>query len=218
MKTFVIIPAFNEGARIGKVVRESQKYSRNIVVVDDGSTDGTFREAAKTKATVLKHTNNLGKGSALRTGSEYALRQGADTVIYIDSDGQHSPKDIPRLLKELRNADIVFAYRNLARANMPLTKKFGNFVLDGTLTIFFGVKITDSQCGFKAMTNKTYEKLKLTSNGYTVESEIAAKTGKHHLRFRQVPIETVYNDRYKGTNVFDGINIALHILRWKFTG
>ena len=217
MKTFVIIPAFNEGARIGKVVRESQKYSRNIVVVDDGSTDGTFREAAKTKATVLKHVINLGKGSALRTGSEYALRQGADTVIYIDSDGQHSPKDIPRLLKELRNADIVFAYRNLASANMPLTKKFGNFVLDTMLAVFFGVKIIDTQCGFKAITSKAYGKLELISNSYTIESEIAAKTGKHHLRFRQVPIETVYNDGYKGTSVFDGISIALNMLWWKFT-
>ena len=217
MNAFVIIPAFNEEARIGKVVRETQKYGRNVVVVDDGSSDGTYAEAAKTKATVLRHVINLGKGAALRTGSEYADRCGADAIVYIDSDGQHSPKDIPRLLRELRNSDIVFAHRNLGSAHMPLTKKAGNFVLNKMLALFFGIKILDTQCGFKAMTRKAYAKMELMSNSYTIESEIAAKTGKHNLRFRQVPIETIYGDKYKGTDVFDGISIALNMLWWKFT-
>ena len=131
MKTFVIIPAFNEGARIGKVIRESQKYSRNIVVVDDGSTDGYVPGSGKNKScTVLKHVINLGQrlrpcereaSTRLMTGSGYA-------IIYIDSDGQHSPKDIPRLLKDsFRNADIVFAYRNLAKREHASDKKIRQF-------------------------------------------------------------------------------------------
>ena len=216
MNTFVIIPAFNEKSRIGKVIRETRKYSRNVVVVDDGSTDATYQEAAKTKVAVLRHVINLGKGAALRTGSEYATMHGADAIVYIDSDGQHAPKDIPRLLWQLRNSDIVFAYRNLGSAHMPLTKKLGNFVLNRMLAVFFGIKIIDTQCGFKAMTKKAYAKMGLMSNAYTIESEIAAKTGKHRLRFRQVPIETIYEDKYKGTSVFDGVRIALNVLWWKF--
>ena len=218
MKIFVIIPAFNEENRIGKVIRETRKYARNVVVVDDGSTDNTYSEAAKTGSDVLKHVINLGKGAALRTGTEYAIRKGADSVVYIDSDGQHSPKDIPELLKNIPDSDIVFAYRDLESKRMPIIKKLGNFALDRILRVCFGVKIMDTQCGFKAMTKKAYRKLGLISSSYTIESELRRKTGKYNLRFSQVPIETVYQNKYKGTHVFDGISIALNMLWWKFSG
>ncbi|MAG15647.1 hypothetical protein CMO88_01145 [Candidatus Woesearchaeota archaeon] len=216
-KPFVIIPAFNEEKHIAKVVNEIKKYSKNIVVVDDGSKDKTYQEAKKTKVIVLRHPINLGKGAALKTGIEYAGKHGADTIIFIDSDGQHNPKDLPRLLNELKNIDVVFTYRNLKSMNMPLIKKIGNFVLNTLLSILFNIRIKDTQCGFKAMTTDAYKKLGLISSDYNIESEIAAKTGKHKLKFKQLPIETVYNDKYKGTTVFDGINIAMRMLWWKLS-
>ncbi len=215
MKTFVIIPAHNEEKHIAKVINETKKFSENIVVVDDGSSDKTISESEKTGATVLKHEINLGKGAALRTGAEYSIKKGADSVVFIDSDGQHSPADIPRLMKALEEADVVFTYRNLKSENMPLTKKFGNFVLNTLLKLLFGIKIIDTQCGFKAITSKAYKTLRLISSDYNIESEIAAKTGKHKLSFMQIPIETVYNDRYKGTTPLDGMNIAMRMLWWK---
>lgn len=217
MKTFVIIPASNEERHITQVVKETKRYSKNVVVVDDGSRDRTFSEAKKTGATVLRHAINLGKGAALRTGAEYANMRGAESLIFIDSDGQHSPSDIPKLLRALEGADVVFTYRNLKSEHMPITKKIGNSVLNTLLKILFKIKVIDTQCGFKAITSKAYKTLRLISSDYNIESEIAAKTGKYGLRFRQLPIETVYNDRYKGTTVFDGANIAMRMLWWKFS-
>lgn len=217
MKTFVIIPARNEERHIAKVINETKKFIKNIVVVDDGSGDRTPSEAEKTGATVLKHEINLGKGAALRTGAEYSIKKGAEAVVFIDSDGQHSPSDIPRLLKALEETDVVFTYRNLKSERMPLTKKFGNFTLNMLLKLLFGIKIIDTQCGFKAITSRAYKTLKLISSDYNIESEIAAKTGKYRLRFRQIPIETVYNDAYKGTTPLDGANIAMRMLWWKLS-
>ncbi|MBS3133079.1 glycosyltransferase family 2 protein [Candidatus Woesearchaeota archaeon] len=217
MKLFVIIPAFNEGRRIAEVVREVKEYSKNIVVVDDGSKDNTHQIAKKTNAVVLRHLINLGKGAALRTGAEYANANGADAILFIDSDGQHPPKGIPKLAKELENADIVFTYRNFKSAHMPLTKKFGNFFLNKLLAMLFGISLRDAQCGFKIMTKKAYGRLGLISSDYNIESEIAAKTGKYGLRFKQVPIETIYTDAYKGTTVFDGMSIAMRMFWWKLS-
>ncbi len=217
MKTFVIIPARNEERHIAQVINETKKSSKNIVVVDDGSRDRTLSEAEKRGATVLKHAINLGKGAALRTGAEYSIKKGADAVVFIDSDGQHLPSDIPRLLKALEGADVVFTYRNLKSQHMPLTKKFGNFVLNALLKLLFGIKIIDTQCGFKAITSRAYKTLGLISSDYNIESEIAAKTGKYGLRFRQVPIETVYRDKYKGTTPLDGVSIAMRMLWWRLS-
>ncbi len=217
MKTFVIIPAHNEEKHVAKVINETKKFSKNIVVVDDGSSDRTPSEAEKTLATVLKHEINLGKGAALRTGAEYSIRKGAEAIVFIDSDGQHSPSDIPRLLEALEEADVAFTYRNLKSEHMPLTKKFGNLVLNTLLKLLFGIRIIDTQCGFKAMTSRAYKTLRLISSDYNIESEIAAKTGKYKLRFKQLPIETVYNDRYKGTTPLDGANIAMRMLWWKLS-
>jgi len=217
MKIFVIIPAFNESKNIGKVIRETKKYSKNIVVVDDGSKDKTYEAANKENVIVLRHIINLGKGAAMRTGSDYADKKGAEAIVFIDSDGQHSPKDIPRLVKELRNSDIVFTYRNLRSVRMPFTKKVGNFVLNFLLRMLFGIKIRDALSGLKIMTLRTYKKLNIISSDYSIESEIAAKTGKYNLRFKQMPIETLYMDNYKGTTVFDGISIAMRMFWWKFS-
>ncbi len=217
MKTFVIIPAHNEEKHIAQVINETKKFSENIVVVDDGSSDRTPSEAEKTGATVLKHAINLGKGAALRTGTEYSIKKGAEAVVFIDSDGQHAPSDIPKLLKAIEETDVVFTYRNLKSEHMPLTKKFGNSILNSLLEILFGIKIIDTQCGFKAITSKAYKTLRLISSDYNIESEIAAKTGKYKLRFLQVPIETVYNDKYKGTTPLDGMNIAIRMLWWKLS-
>ncbi len=217
MKTFVVIPAHNEERHIAQVISETRKYCSNVVVVDDGSRDRTLEEAKNAGVTVLRHAINLGKGAALRTGTEYSIRHGAEAIVFIDSDGQHSPADIPRLLKELEGADVVFTYRNLKSEHMPLTKKFGNMVLNTLLKLLFGIRIIDTQCGFKAMTSRAYRTLRLMSSDYNIESEIAAKTGKYGLRFRQAPIETIYKDRYKGTTPIDGVKIAMMMLWWKFS-
>src|SRR3989338_8747027 len=111
MKVYAIIPGYNEAARIGSVIKEVAKYADEVIAVDDGSSDGTGSVAKEAGATVLRHVINCGKGAALKTGCEYAVSNGADAIVAIDADGQHNPAEIPKFLKALKDADIVFGYR-----------------------------------------------------------------------------------------------------------
>lgn len=217
MDFYAVIPGHNEEKNIGRVIDKTKRFvdAKKIVVVDDGSRDGTADAARRSGATVLRHIINLGKGAALRTGSHYSLSKGAEALVFMDSDGQHDPEDIPRLLTELKNSDIVFTYRDRASTHMPLVKKFGNWFIDTAMKLLFHINVKDTQCGYKAMTGAAYGKMQLISNDYSIESEIVAKTGKYKLKFAQLPIKTVYADRYKGTTVFDGVKIVLKMLWWK---
>ena len=217
MNFFVVIPAHNEKSHIASVIAGVMKTTKNIIIVDDGSSDDTYTEAQKSGKTVLKHVINLGKGAAMKTGAEMAIKLGAEAIIFIDSDGQHKPADIPRLAKELEKADIVFTYRNLKSEHMPIVKKMGNNFLNMLMKLLFGISLADTQCGFKAVTASAYKKMNLISNDYNIESEIAAKAGKHRLKYMQIPIETVYRDKYKGTTILDGINIASRMIWWKIS-
>jgi UDP-N-acetylglucosamine---dolichyl-phosphate N-acetylglucosaminyltransferase len=209
-KIFVIIPAKDEKKHITEVISNTKKYVKNIIVVDDGSKDNTFDLAKKAGAIVLRHSINLGKGNALKTGCEY-IKDKSDIIIFMDSDGQHDPHDIPRFLKELKNVDIVFGSRKLNK-NMPFILRFGNWFINKVSEILFNIKIKDTQSGFRAFKSNIYEKIKWKSKGYSVESEIIANAGKHKLKFKEIIIETIYKDKYKGTNVIDGINIVLKMI------
>ncbi len=217
MDFYVIIPGHNESGNIGAVLEKAKKFAaaEKIIAVDDGSRDGTAAEAEKHDVTVLRHAINLGKGAALRTGGQYSIRRGAQALVFMDSDGQHDPEDLPRLLEALKDSDIVFTFRERKSENMPMIKKFGNTFIDAVMKLLFHINVKDTQCGYKAMTRIAYEKMRLLSNDYSIESEIVAKTGKYRLKFTQLPIKTVYADRYKGTTVFDGVKIVLKMLWWK---
>ncbi len=217
MKVFVIIPAYNEESTVAAVAREAGKHSKDIIVVDDGSKDRTFEEAGRTKATVLRHVINLGKGAALKTGCDYAVQNGADAFILIDSDGQHSPSKIPEFMKKLEEADIVFGARKINTRKMPLLKRFGNWGLNTIIRILFRIKVDDVMCGYRAFTAKAYRRIRWKSSGYEVEAEMLANAGKHNLRTAQLPIETIYSDAYRGITVFDGIKIGMNMLWWRLT-
>ena len=216
---YVIIPAHNERKNIAAIISRTKKLvdRSNVVVVDDGSTDNTASEAKRQNVAVVRHPVNLGKGAALRTGCLYASREGAQAFIFMDSDGQHEPEDLPRIIAALAENDIVFTYRDRKSEHMPLIKKVGNVFIDTVMMLLFRIKVIDTQCGYKAIKRAAYEKLGLMSNDYSIESEIAAKTGKYRLKFAQLPIRTLYEDKYKGTTVFDGINIVMKMLWWRIT-
>jgi glycosyltransferase involved in cell wall biosynthesis len=219
MKAFVIIPAYNEENNIESVIKKTKRYvsANRIIVIADGSRDRTAEKAEREKVAVLRHLVNLGKGAALKTGCEYALSKGADVLIAIDADGQHKPEDIPKLLKAMKGRDIVFTYRAFNSHKMPLVLKFGNLFIQIVSNLLFNIRIRDTQCGFRAFTREAYKKIKWSVSDYSVESEIIAKTGKYHLRFAQIPIETAYAEKYKGTTVIDGIRIVLNMLWWRVT-
>lgn len=215
-KLFVIIPAHNEQKHISSVIKNVKGYTENIIVVDDGSTDNTFKLAKKENVVVLRHIINLGKGAALKTGCVYALKNKADKLVFIDADGQHEPKEIPRFLKELKEAEIVFGSRRF-NEKMPLIFKFGNRAINSLNKLLFGINLRDTQSGYRAIRAEAYKKIKWNSSDYSVEAEMVAKAGKKKLKYKEIGIKTIYSDRYKGTTVIDGIKIVLNMLWWRIS-
>ena len=221
----IVIPARNEAPRLPEVLDTLPAALPGvgpiqIVVVDDGSTDGTADCARERGARVVRHAVNLGKGAALRTGCEAALGLGAELIVTMDADGQHQAADLPRLLPPLLmdEADVVLTYREPSGGSMPAVLKFGNTALSALVKLFFGVAIRDSQCGLRAFTAAAYPRLRWESRDYSVESEMLMRMARGHLRFTEVPIATVYRDRYKGTQPIDGVRILGQLLRWRLGG
>ena len=211
---WIIIPAYNESKKISDVIQKTKKYCSNIIVVDDGSKDETFEIAKKTNVIVLKHIINLGKGAAVKTGCDFALKKGAKKMVLIDSDGQHDPSEIHKFLKALDNVDIVFGYRRFDK-NMPFILKFGNNSINFVTKLLYGVDLKDTQCGYRALTTKAYKKIRWKANDYSMESEMIANIGKRHLKYKEIPIHTIYSDKYKGTTIFDGIKIVFNMFLWR---
>jgi len=214
-KIFAVIPARNEEKHIYNIVKETKKFVENVVVVDDGSKDKTVELAKKANAVVLKHMVNLGKGAALKTGCDYAINNNADIIIVMDADAQHDPKDIPKFLQKIKTHDIILSYRKSSK-NMPLILQFGNWFIDKTIKFLYGMRIRDSQCGYRTFTSSAYKKLRWDASDYSMESEMISKIGKHKLSYSEIPIETIYPDRYKGTTILDGVKIVVNLFLWKF--
>ena len=213
-KIFAVIPAYNEEKHIYDVVKKTKNYADSVIVVDDGSRDNTKKTAEDAGAIVLSHLVNLGKGAAAKTGCDYAFESKADIIILIDADGQHDPKEIPRFLESLTKNDIVLGSRKINR-NMPFVLRFGNWFINKAIKFLYGIKIIDSQCGYRAFASNIYSVLRWKASDYSMESEMIAKIGKYKLKYEEIPIETIYSDRYKGTTVIDGFKIVFNLITWR---
>jgi len=213
---WVIIPAYNEEKLIGKVIRKTKRYIDNIIVVDDGSRDRTYDVAVRNRINSLKHIVNLGKGAAIKTGCEFAMKNGAEAIILLDADAQHDPKEIPNFLKSLKDVDIVFGYRKPSK-QMPLILRYGNWFINKATNLLYNLSLRDTQCGYRAFTRKAYKKIKWEASDYSLESEIIANVGKKRLKYKEIPIQTIYSDKYKGTTILDGVKIVLNMVWWKLT-
>lgn len=213
---WVVIPAFNESKTIGKVLEKTMLFSDNIIVVNDGSADTTSEIAKEKNVIVLDHAVNLGKGAALKTGCDYAIKLGAEIIVAMDADGQHLPEDIPLIVKRLQetNSDIVFSYRKLNKT-MPFILQVGNIIISGITNFLYNINIKDSQCGFRCFTAEAYKKIRWQANDYSMESEMIAHTGKNKLKYAELHIQTIYLDKYKGTTVLDGVKVVLYMLWWR---
>lgn len=211
---WAVIPAYNEEKDIASIIKKTKKYLSNVIVVDDGSSDKTKEVAEKASAVVLRHIVNLGKGAALKTGCDFAIKKNAEFVIALDADAQHNPGDIPRFIEKLKRYDIVFSYRK-ASSKMPLVLRFGNWFISNIVKVLYGVNLNDTQSGFRAFSKKAYKKIRWNASDYSMESEMIARAGKQRLKYVQIPIETIYSDKYKGTTVIDGVKIILNMFWWR---
>jgi glycosyltransferase involved in cell wall biosynthesis len=227
MKIYIVIPAHNEGKRIGKVIADigATKLNLSIIVVDDGSTDNTSQIVSKFQIsnfkfqiTLLTHQINLGKGAAMKTGCEYAFLHGADAVIFMDSDGQHEVRDLPKFIEALNTGkyDVVLGTRNYS-FGVPLVRYLGNKFASVVMAALFHTYVSDVICGYRAMTKKGYEKIKWDSDGYGVETEMVARMGKNRASFCEVPVATIYHDNVKGVTLLDAIGILGDVLKWRLT-
>ena len=220
---YIIIPAYNEETVIKKTIQDLQNAGfQNIIVVDDCSTDNTFHEAQKTGVITLKHLINRGQGAALRTGIEYARENfNPEIIVTFDADGQHQPKDIPKLIQPIINneADIALGSRFLAKdnaGNIPAARRVMLKFATLFTNLISGVKLTDTHNGFRALNQKAYQSIKITRRGMEHASEIIDEISKRNLRFTEVPVHIVYTDYSQskgqptGNFIKLGIKVILH--------
>ncbi len=193
----VIIPAYNAQDTLGEIVQRVRSLSSQleVVVVDDGSKDATAEVARSSGAKVIVHGQNKGKGEALRTGFEYALRSGAAGVVTLDADGQHLPEEIPNLLRRwlATGASIVVGSRKREPGKMPLLRIITNTLSSWLVSLAAGTHIPDSQSGYRFLSTQVLRSLQTTSKGYAAESEILIKAAMRGFRIESAPISTIYS-------------------------
>jgi glycosyltransferase involved in cell wall biosynthesis len=197
MSVGALIPAYNEAATIADVVRGVRPFVSQVLVVDDGSTDGTADVARAAGACVLAHSTNLGKGHAVRTGLAHFLRGDTTHVLLLDGDMQHLPQETPRLLDAARatGADVVIGQRRFDPAGMPASRYHANRIGSRALSSFVGVPVDDTQCGFRLFRTEALRKMRLSARGYDIETEMLIKLRRLGGRVESVPVSAVYNGR-----------------------
>ncbi len=201
MKIFCVIPAYQEENNIKKVINEVLNLVDFLIIVDDGSSDQTYQvanEIISDKLKVLQHPINLGQGAALQTGNEYALKKGADIIVHFDADGQFLSQEIKKLATVLieEDLDIVFGSRFLEiKSDLPPLKK--NLIMPLARIfnrLFFGIKTSDPQSGFRVFKARVASEIEIENNRMAHCTEILAKVHQKKLKMKEVAITVLYSE------------------------
>ena len=191
----VVIPSYNNDRYIEKVLLDVLKYCKDVIVVNDGSTDSTLEILAKYETVhVITFPKNKGKGEALRSGLKYALDKGYRYVLTLDSDGQHFAKDIPGMLSGVESEPdtLVIGSRQSGIDNVPRKNTFANRISNFWFRIETGVKLSDTQSGFRLYPIKAIKGIRTFSGRYEFELEIIVKASWRGIKIKNSPIDVYY--------------------------
>jgi glycosyltransferase involved in cell wall biosynthesis len=216
----VCIPAFNESKNIVEIINKSKKYSDGVIVYDDGSTDDTYELAINVGATVIKSPKNTGYGSAIRALFQAAKDKNADIMVTLDSDGQHNPDHIPRLIEPLRtqNFDIVIGSRFLSKDDKEKVPRYRSFGIKTITKLTQSASysgLTDSQSGFRAYNKNALTKINLFEDGMAVSTEILIRAREKDLSATEVPITINYEtDTSTHNPLSHGVGVLYSVLQY----
>ena len=198
-KWLVAIPIYNEVNFVNDILDEVAKYASHVLVINDGSTDGTTDVlATRDDIHVINHDGNKGYGAALQTAFGFAIKEGYDGVVTMDCDGQHQPQRIPRFIEAASAADIVSGSRYLKKYEgddaPPAERMFINRRLTAEINKRLGFELTDSFCGFKAYRTTALKQLQITDNGYAMPLQLWVQAAAARLSVIEIPVPLIYLD------------------------
>jgi polyprenyl-phospho-N-acetylgalactosaminyl synthase len=216
---FVVVPAYNEGKVITTTLQNLVQAGYRVVVVDDGSTDGTWSLIGSFPVYLLRHAINLGQGAALQTGITFALENGAEIIVTFDADGQHKIEDIETLIRPLLRgeADVALGSRFLREGDKSAIPPVRRLMLRGAVMVnrlATGLWLTDAHNGLRALTAMAARKIHLRENGFAHATEIVDEIGRAGLRYVERPTSITYTgySKAKGQSTGNAFNIAVDLL------
>ena len=199
LKICVLIPTYNNERTLQRVIDGVLQYTKNIIIINDGSTDSTSQILEKyTQVQHILIPKNQGKGNALRQGFIKATALGYDYAITIDSDGQHFPEDIQVFVAALEQAEnknlLLIGARNMEQEGVPGKSSFGNKFSNFWFWFETGIKLTDTQSGFRMYPLKALEKLKFYTKKFEFEIEVIVKSAWNDVEVKNIPIKVLYDE------------------------
>lgn len=211
------IPCYNEERFVAEVIRRAREYVDEVIVIDDGSEDNTLEVAERAGALAVRHRERMGPGAATRSCFELAKENGADIIVTLDGDNQHNPEEIPVLIAPIASgeADLVIGSRFLdLKSNIPFYRRFGIRAITWLLNVGADVKISDSQCCFRAHSRRLVDGLQITENDFGFSVQILLQARRNGFSIKEVPATCLYHSDGSTINpVRHGLGVAATVVR-----
>ena len=221
MRVAIAIPAFDAAASVGDVVAQSRAQVADVLVIDDGSRDGTADRARAAGAEVRVLPVNVGKGSALREAFATLIARGFDGVVTLDADGQHLPSEVPRLLALAPQADLVLGTRDHLFAEMTKLRRLSTRLSSRAISFAAGQPLTDVQTGFRYYSRGLIEKIGFPAGRFEAESAIVVRAARSGFRVLTTPVQLGFANGLSTSHyrpVMDSVRIAVAVIGARYGG